>query len=107
VDTSTSTIDVADIDMDFLAEPTGEGLSKREAQQLLIDEMNGIVNARNQRRLFKYGQQMKKWEDNDYRGIMPIQPPIVKGYSRRRLNQAVAAARGQGILKELLANAGF
>jgi hypothetical protein len=94
------------IDDEWLAEPTGEGLSQREARRLLVEEMNGLVNARNQRRLSVYAKRLNKW-DRTGKGIPPQQPPIIKGYNMKRLNQAVCSARRKGIYKELLANAGF
>lgn len=88
-------------------EPTGEGLSKRECQNLLIQELNGLINQKNIARLKQYGKLSRQWEEEGFIGSPPKSPIIVKGYSRRRLNLAVCSARRKGILKTLLGNAGY
>lgn len=74
------------------ANPTGEGLSKRDAQKLLIEEMNTRIRVRNIINVRKT------------RGYTPLIPPL-KGL--RQLNQAVFMARQRGDYRELLINAGF
>lgn len=82
------------VDFEYVPEanPTGEGLTKREAQLLLIEEMNTRIQVRNIINIRRTG------------GRTPIVPTF-KG--RKQLNRAVFMARQRGDYRELLAAAGF
>lgn len=85
---------------------TGEGLSKREAQLLLVEEMNGLIQQSNRRRLNRFQVEEKHWIE--FGGIPPYPAIIAPGFSgRRHLSQAVFMARQRGGYKQLLINAGF
>jgi len=99
-------LDPDEVEEDPYVEPTGEGLTQRECRRLLIDEMNGRVNEKNLIRMRKYSRKARKFQATG-KGEPPRMPILIKGYSRKRLNLAVCSARRAGILKELLANAGF
>ena len=73
-----------------VSSPTGEGLTKRECQKLLIKEMNSVIYSNNLNRL-RHGQ-------------FYVAAPF-KGL--RQINQAVFMARQIGGYEELLKNAGF
>jgi hypothetical protein len=97
----TNIVDVDDIpeedrvvDFEYVDEPnpTGEGLTKREAQKLLIEEMNTRIQVRNIINVRRT------------RGHTPLVAPF-KGL--KQLNQAVFMARQRGDYKELIQNAGF
>jgi hypothetical protein len=72
--------------------PTGEGLTKREAQHLLIKEMNARIQNSNIKRVRKTG------------GRTPLAPAFS---GIRQINQAVFMARQRGDYKELLKVAGY
>lgn len=98
---STNIVDVEDIpedlsvvDFEYVDEPnpTGDGLTQREAQKLLIEEMNTRIQVRNIVNVRRTG------------GHTPLIPPF-RGL--KQLNQAVFMARQRGDYKELIQNAGF
>lgn len=86
--------------------PSGVGLSKREAQLVLVEEMNKLIQTSNRRRLNRFQAEEKHW--HMFGGTPPFPAIIAPGFSgRRHISQAVFMARQRGGYKELLSNAGF
>ncbi len=86
--------------------PTGAGLNKRQAQLLLIEEMNKLIQTSNKLRLTVFRNQEQAWLEVG--GIRPNPAIIAPGFNgRKHLSQAVFMARQRGGYKELLKAAGF
>lgn len=82
-----------------------QDMTKKEARQELIDQMNKIVYEKNKNALNNYRRQRKLWLNG--RAVQPAEPWLLKEYSHRRLDQAVFTARQKGGYQELLEAAGF
>lgn len=92
--------------------PTGEGLTKREAQHLLVAEMNAGIQRRNQKALRSHKAKVDAWYKNksegNKTGQYPRDPIFIKGFDGiRHLDQAVSMARQRSAYKPLLEAAGF
>jgi hypothetical protein len=87
--------------------PTGEGLTRKEAKKLLVEEMNAHTQRGNVRRMQEYRVMNSAWFKGELKGPQPTDPIILKGYTMKRLDQAVFKARQTGLYRDLLKVAGY
>lgn len=90
--------------------PSAEGLSKKEAKRVLIDEMNYITRQINNRNRNRYKKRLEEyWEKKqagEKAGLIPQDPFYYKTLSARHIDQVINMARQRGGYEELLKAAG-
>jgi predicted metal-dependent hydrolase len=80
-------------------------MTRNEARKILLEELNKGIAEKNAKASQEFLEANRRFVAG--RGRKPTMPYLLKRYSMKTLNQAVAAARRSGEYAELLEQAGF